>query len=199
MKVKAVLVGDSGVGKTAIFKRLESNTFDDNYITTVGGAFTKIITTNNKNVEVEIGFWDTAGQERFNNIIPMYFQKADFVIAVYDVTTQLSFDNLSRWINIVHEKAPENTKIILVGNKVDKEDRIIDLDDAINVSNEYGAIGAFETSAKTGDGIDMLVNEIVNACSCGDDNSGDKVDDGASIKEVNTNPEEVDHQQRCIC
>ncbi len=49
----------------------------------------KNITIGNEIVKLQI--WDTAGQERYFALTKQYFQKADGVIVVYDITDKLSF------------------------------------------------------------------------------------------------------------
>ena len=39
-----------------------------------------------------------AGQERYRSITKQYFRKADGVICMYDVTSEVSFKNLRNWI-----------------------------------------------------------------------------------------------------
>lgn len=38
-KLKVILLGDAGVGKTSITLRFTSNSFDENYKSTLGGKF----------------------------------------------------------------------------------------------------------------------------------------------------------------
>lgn len=192
MQVKAVLIGDSGVGKTSIFQRLESDTFNEDHVITVGGAYTKISTKNSMNIPIDIGFWDTAGQERFRNVIPMYFQKAHFVIAVYDITNKDSFNNLNQWVEIVRDKAPEDVKIIFIGNKADIENRQVEYEDAEKLCKELGGCAFLETSAKTRFGLDDLINEITNLC--------DNVDDKEKEEEIHVNEDNKnDTQERKSC
>jgi len=64
---KILIIGESGVGKTAIMQRLCEDTYDNVYISTVGVDFKpKILNIRGKVVKMQI--WDTAGQERFRNI-----------------------------------------------------------------------------------------------------------------------------------
>ena len=42
--------------------------------------------------------WDTAGQERFRTITSSYYRGAHGIIVVYDVTDQVSFNNVRQWL-----------------------------------------------------------------------------------------------------
>lgn len=161
-RVKIVLIGNSCVGKTAIFTRIDIGTFTDDYISTVGGSFTKIEETN-RDKKVELGFWDTAGQEKFRNVVPMYFQRAGFILVVFDITDKKSFDDIDIWISMAKERAPTDAKIIVVGNKSDLSDkRVISHDEGVKKASEASALAYVETSAKTGDGIEFLTRSIID-------------------------------------
>jgi len=157
---KIVLIGDSGVGKTSLFQRFDSDTFQEDHIFTVGGAFAKV-SIQTENGSIDCGVWDTAGQERFRNVVPMYFQKADYIIVVYDVTNKESFDSVDSWIEMAKDKAPADAKIVLVGNKIDlNEKRSVSFDEGTQFSSSKQISIFIETSAKTGHGTQLLLKEI---------------------------------------
>ena len=71
---KVVVVGDSGVGKTALLLRFVSDTYNDMQASgTIGGTFLakKILVDGNF---INLKIWDTAGQERFRSIVKMYYR-----------------------------------------------------------------------------------------------------------------------------
>ena len=58
---KTVIIGNSGVGKSAILVRFVDNQLTEHYHATIGVDFRfKTIQVDNKNVKFQI--WDTAGQ-----------------------------------------------------------------------------------------------------------------------------------------
>ena len=58
---KTVIIGNSGVGKSAILVRFVENQFSEHYLATIGVDFRfKTIKVDDKNVKFQI--WDTAGQ-----------------------------------------------------------------------------------------------------------------------------------------
>ncbi|OHT07470.1 Ras-related protein Rab-43 [Tritrichomonas foetus] len=165
LKFKAVLIGDSTVGKTALFQRLESDTFEESHIPTVGGSYSRISITSSTQCVFDIGLWDTAGQERFRNVVPMYFQNANIILVVYDITNRESYDNIGSWIELANQKAPANTKLILIGNKSDLDDiRAISLSEMQDTRDHFKFFGAVETSALNGRGVDILLSIIEDAC-----------------------------------
>jgi small GTP-binding protein len=67
--------------------------------------------------------WDTAGSERFKSLIPTYLKNANAIILTFDITNKASFHSLGNWLNEIKDKIPENTFIIVAGNKLDLESK----------------------------------------------------------------------------
>ena len=159
-----LIIGDSCVGKTSLLTRYTTGTFKEEYIATVGiDYYTKNETINDKIISIKL--WDTVGQERYKALTQNFFKNAEGVMVVYDITKVESFDNLKFWINSIKQNM-ENKNIIIpviiIGNKVDMEDlREISNENAENFAKENN-YKYFETSAKTGEGIDNAVRELVN-------------------------------------
>lgn len=149
---KFIIIGSSGVGKTAILKRLVEDTFTEESQSTIGVEFdSTILTIDDKKVKLQI--WDTAGQERFRSIAKAYYRNAVGVILVFDITERKSFDDLSTWLNDVHTLCDPNAVIQLIGNKCDLTDqRVVTLTEAENFAEQHH-MKYLETSAKGGDNV----------------------------------------------
>ena len=81
---KFIIIGSSGVGKTAVLKRLVEDTFTEESQSTIGVEFdSTILSIDEKKVKLQI--WDTAGQERFRSISKAYYRNAVGVILVFDI------------------------------------------------------------------------------------------------------------------
>lgn len=159
-KVKVVFVGNSGVGKTALFHRFEKNEFCRDISSTIGGACTNVNVEIENSEEVPLIVWDTAGQESFRAIVPMYFSRAAFILIVYDVSSAQSFQAVRDWYALSKEKAPEDAKIILIGNKADLENREVSYQELDELAVELDTFLHTETSAVTGSGIHDLLQSI---------------------------------------
>ena len=46
---------------------------------------------------------DTAGQERFETLTAQYYRRAQGIILVYDITSEQSFGNVSKWLRNIEE------------------------------------------------------------------------------------------------
>ncbi|RXM97057.1 EF-hand calcium-binding domain-containing protein 4B [Acipenser ruthenus] len=117
---KVVLVGNSSVGKTSLLRRFCDDCFYPGTSATVGIDYSvKTVTVDNSQVALQM--WDTAGQERYRSITKQFFRKADGVIVMYDITSELTFTSVRQWLTSVQEGAGDDIPIMLVGNKTDKE------------------------------------------------------------------------------
>lgn len=67
--------------------------------------------------------WDTAGQERFRTITYQFYRQANGMIIAFDLTNEQSFDNVKTWMNSIYKHADPNIAKVLVGNKLDLEDK----------------------------------------------------------------------------
>jgi Ras-related protein Rab-1A len=156
--LKVVAIGDMAVGKTSITMRFVKEKFSDKYQATIGVAHAlKKLSVINK--EVTMSIWDTGGQEMFDFIRPHYYMGADGGLIVYDVTRTESFANVERWFEEIYKNCG-NIPIILIGNKIDlKEDRIISTEEGEEFSQQK-CVKHFETSAKTGENILDVMEEL---------------------------------------
>ena len=158
-KYKMIIIGDSAVGKTCIFKKITSGVFNEKTISTIGidrRTLTFIIKNSEGNVmEVDVQLWDTAGQERFRSITAGYYKASQGLLLMYDITKKESFDSIENWIKNIKESLGEDEKyvIVLLGNKVDlandnPELRMVSTEDAENLCKEKGIYWGGECSAK---------------------------------------------------
>ncbi|PIA29179.1 hypothetical protein AQUCO_06200041v1 [Aquilegia coerulea] len=69
LRVKLVLLGDSGVGKSCIVLRFVRGQFDPTSKVTVGASFLSQTIALQDSTTVKFEIWDTAGQERYANLI----------------------------------------------------------------------------------------------------------------------------------
>lgn len=159
---KVVLLGNSGVGKTSIVLRLSECAFRPMTEPTIGsGVISKVIETNSGSVTLNI--WDTAGEERYRSFTGLYSKGAAACIIVFDVTDMESFNTLDEWVLTFRENAEEKAKIFIVGNKNDLvESRQVKFDASFKWAQDHGFTYQ-EVSAKTGENVDILFNEVANS------------------------------------
>jgi small GTP-binding protein len=150
-KIKLVLFGNSGAGKTCIVQRMKYNTFSYNTNLTIGAAYT--IYAVEPNIKIEI--WDTAGQERFHSLLPLYARCAEIIIIVIDIEKNIE-EQFLKWNKYIQDNETlfsPNFKLILIFNKHDLNNDFEIPKDIIN-DIQFGLITL--VSAKTGYNIDNL-------------------------------------------
>src|SRR5690554_5744546 len=119
--ISFIVVGDSGVGKTALLRQFVEREFHVDTETTLGQVTTKrSISIPGKNLCLRLS--DTAGQERFRAVTRQYYRGAAGILLVYDVTSRKSFNSLVEWLEDIRRHAGANATIMLVGNKRDLGD-----------------------------------------------------------------------------
>jgi small GTP-binding protein len=158
--VKAVLVGDSAVGKSSLFRRFQGFCFPDTYNPTVGTAWARL-EVNVSGTPVTVVLWDTAGQEDYRGIVPMYCRDCNVVLVVYAASDRDSFENVSWWVDFSTEQAPMSAKMIFIENKCDlEEQRKVEKDKGRAYALSVPGSGFFETSALTGYGIQQVLEAM---------------------------------------
>lgn len=151
---KMIIIGDSSVGKTCIFKKITSGVFIEKSISTIGMDRRTLTFTIEGNKEIDIQLWDTAGQERFRSITTSYYKASQGLILMYDITKRESFDNVGNWIDNVKDSLEDNEYlIVLLGNKLDlaqakPESREVTSEEAENYCKEKNIYWGGECSAK---------------------------------------------------
>lgn len=143
---KAVLIGDSGVGKSNLLSRFAKDEFRLDSKPTIGVEFAyRNIKVRDKLIKAQI--WDTAGQERFRAITSSYYRGALGALLVYDITRRSSYESVGRWLVELREFGGEEMVVILVGNKCDLgESREVEEEEAKGFAEAEG-LCFMETSA----------------------------------------------------
>ena len=160
--IKILTLGDTTVGKSSIVLRFSDDVFDDTIFSTIGIDFkTKFMKVKDSTVKVLI--WDTAGQEKFQNIAKNYYKGANGVLLVYDISNRKSFERVGFWLKELKENNKlDDLYLYLVGNKKDLEEkRMISTDEGKKFAEDNN-IHFIEVSAKTGEGVREVFNNVLN-------------------------------------
>lgn len=161
---KAIIVGDSSVGKSSLLYRYSEQDWNPHYIATIGVDF-KVMTFERESKIVKLQLWDTAGQDRFRTIVHTYYRGAHGVLMVFALDDRQSFDNLQEWIGDVQRFATNGVPIVLVGNKADcAPDRIaVSDEEAEALAERLGGVYK-KTSARMNQGVDQAFTEVLERC-----------------------------------
>lgn len=148
-RVKLVLLGASGVGKSCLVLRYVRGQFDPTSKVTVGAAFMSHSVHLPDGTTIKFEIWDTAGQERYASLAPLYYRGASAAAVVYDITDRDTLVKAKHWISELQKNASGNLVVVLVGNKTDlAEDRVVSEAEGQLFASSQGMLYV-ETSAKT--------------------------------------------------
>ncbi|MFX0133008.1 MAG: Rab family GTPase [Candidatus Hodarchaeota archaeon] len=167
---KIVVVGDSAVGKTSLIKRYTINTFEKDYISTLGMHFSRYEEMLS-GIMVELFLWDLAGQESFATLRERFYKGSSGAIIVFSLAPEEieSYHHIDKWLSNIKE-ACGNIPVVLFGNKADLVDQ-----DALasspnyetsdvhvkKLAQDYNISEYFRTSALTGQGVKDAFQTLV--------------------------------------
>jgi small GTP-binding protein len=128
LRAKIVLVGDGGVGKTALRRAWLGEGFKTEYLMTIGADFASqelslYYPETKSSYDIKFQIWDLAGQPRFKAVRDLYYRGAIGALCFFDITNQESYMNLVEWIQSYwalngHGKMP----LLIIGSKCDLRD-----------------------------------------------------------------------------
>jgi len=199
--LKIIILGDSGVGKTALLHQYVHQSFVEEHKATIGADFvTKEIIIEDKNVTLQI--WDTAGQERFQSLGTAFYRGADACIIVYDITKAQSFQNVDTWRTNFIEQASvdkQNFPFLLCGSKSDlSAQRAVPTNDGQRLAKDNSMI-FYETSALDGKNVESAFLEIATTASNGDDVPWFSPEVANKINIVEGGGKVNESEQKCAC
>ena len=159
-KLKVILLGDSGVGKTSIINQYIKKNFVETLSTIGSEQHYKIIKINKKEIQLKI--WDTPGQTKFFNITKNSMRNTDIAILIYDITNKESFISLKQWYKKLIEVIKKDNIIIgIASNKSDLLNEEVITSEEINTFAEEINVDVFSTSAKNYDNIEEMFFKLI--------------------------------------
>lgn len=167
-RIKAILLGDSKVGKTAIVTKITMDTFLEEELITEIGCDYKVKEGNFDDIQYKIYFWDS--NQILSYLLQSYFKNADIILMVFDVGNRNSFNSLSRYYDII-KKSYNNLKekvIFVIGAKNDIKDKQVEDNETIEFAYKQDIYYYF-LSAKSGTSEDfnkfilLLMNEYISS------------------------------------
>jgi len=147
--LKLVIVGDGGVGKSALTIQLTQNQFIAEYDPTIENSYRKQVNIDDEVYMLDI--LDTAGQEEYSAMRDQYIRSGRGFLIVYSIVSRPSFEAVTNFRDqILRVKDLSTYPIVIIGNKADlaDKDRRVTTMEGKELAKSFGA-PFLETSAKS--------------------------------------------------
>lgn len=202
-----IIIGDSGVGKTAILSKYVKGVFPVAPTPTIAIEFASKIIQIKEGGYIKAQIWDSAGQERYKAIVAGHYRRAAGALIVYDVTKKSTFEHITNWLKNINEMAEKNCITYLIGNKIDLLDsnnnsREVSVEEAQKYAKDNG-LKYYETSALTSvrinDCFEDLLQEIYNERRKIKGKLNEPIDKNAKVLYLNKSTEESERRFENCC
>ncbi|KAK3069242.1 RAS2 protein [Teratosphaeriaceae sp. CCFEE 6253] len=119
---KLVVLGDGGVGKTALTIQLCLNHFVETYDPTIEDSYRKQVQIDSQSCMLEV--LDTAGQEEYTALRDQWIRDGEGFVLVYSISSRSSFTRIQKFHHQIQRTMGSSTfgpaPVMLVGNKCDR-------------------------------------------------------------------------------
>lgn len=179
--LKAITLGDSGVGKTTLLRALRGEKWDGNISTTIGVDYVIVCYTCtlerrpagecdvckgvSRTAKTQILFSDTGGQERFRSTARTYYRSVDVVLLCFKLGDEASVRALDFWYkDIVDCTQKENVRYVVLGLQ---EDLLQDLQTPFKGPFPNGPLAGlsyFQLSSRQPRSLEALLDHLCQIC-----------------------------------
>ncbi len=174
--LKICILGEGGVGKTTLTRRMITGTFDHRTKMTIGVDFHLLKTAildpfapedkgeDIPQIEIQAQMWDFGGEDRFRFLLPRYCKGGSCGILCYDLARYSTTKYLDEWFQIWRDNAPLKSPLILVGTKADLIEEHHEqeaLETMIGIAKRLNIEKYYIISSKNGRNINILINELL--------------------------------------
>lgn len=180
VKIKCIVIGDEGVGKTCMLKRLVKGSFDENEESTIGLESYRCEVDKEKLSQFErasegfsINFFDTSGNSKFQTMCTSRYRTADAFIVAFNVNSRKSFESLGNintencYLGDIKKFSSIPHALLIVGMQCDCQGtRVVSQEEgnalatATTAGSETTNATYLEISSKTNDNIEETVEEL---------------------------------------
>jgi small GTP-binding protein len=163
---KICLLGQGGVGKTCIARRLCFDSFDANTRLTIGIDFYTYdipLVVDGDKTFVRLSIWDFGGQEQFKKMFSYYIHGANGIFMVFSLfNLNNTLLGLNWWYEHLIKQNQKDTPKLLIGCKSDLAANLEKVDELVieNFSKKHKKVQFIKTSARDNLNIKEMFVEI---------------------------------------
>ncbi|OHS94769.1 small GTP-binding protein [Tritrichomonas foetus] len=158
-KMKIMILGDSGVGKTSLLNKYMKPSEPLGKGKPTIGIDYESQRLDVENVPTYVHFWDLSGDDIYIEVRNEFYPEANGIILCYDCSNPESFEHLQRWIDEGSKYQADWSSMVLVGCKADQSSKVSP-DEAKAFGRKFG-VSSFQTSAKDGSNVQEAFKEIM--------------------------------------
>ena len=164
-EINIVILGGVKVGKSAFVIKLTEQKFEYPYVPTIAVEIkSKIVQYRNRTIK--LNFIVTPGDSQYKEDYTPLYEKANFIFLFYDIANENSFKEAKQ---LLYEEVCEYagllkigvTNFYFIGNKADLANRKNSINTVQTFCKKH-KLDLFEISVKTGYGIKLLMNNVLN-------------------------------------
>lgn len=161
-KLKVILIGCAGVGKTCLITKFSEDRFDPRNLSTINAGITSLVISID-DVDYNLQIWDTAGQDKLRDITVIHFRDSLAAMIVFDISQRQTFEEVPSWIELLQSRT-RDVPFLIVGNKYDlvqndPSDDFVSLDELQEMAQRYNC-PCFFASALSGYGVNDCFQEL---------------------------------------
>ncbi|PVF94910.1 GTP-binding protein rhoA [Serendipita vermifera] len=168
---KLVIAGDFACGKTSLLKQFDTQDFSESYTPPLHHV--TIFELQIDGHYIELAPWDTSAHPTAEHLRPHSYIECHVVLLCLPINRQDSLVTIQdKWFpEIAHFCSSPQVPVILVGCKKDLRepspviisDRFVSEEEGHQMARTIGAFKYMECSSKTGEGVDLILNEAARA------------------------------------
>ncbi|MHA2298406.1 MAG: Rab family GTPase [Candidatus Hodarchaeales archaeon] len=160
--IKILLLGKEGVGKTSIARRYVLEKFDQSFKSTMGlDILSHVVKVDG--IKYQLQIWDFGGQAVFKPIRRNFYDAANGILLIFDLTDPDSLNRAREWVKESRENLREEIPVAVAANKRDLVDEIKITDreseEFVKESRLTGPL--LKTSALKGENIQELFVKLI--------------------------------------
>ena len=97
-------------------------------------------------------------------MMSLYYRDADVALVCFDLSSAKTFESVDYWIKEIDKNCKDSRIIAMAGNKsdIDESRKQVSLSMASEYAKNNGILIYSETSAKTGEGVSEIFEQIVS-------------------------------------
>jgi GTPase SAR1 family protein/predicted MPP superfamily phosphohydrolase/sugar lactone lactonase YvrE len=168
VNAKAVLLGESGVGKTSLGITIAEGKYRPPEGSTHGAQFWHFpaegVAGLPENVKAELTLWDLAGQPEYRLTHQLFLDDLDAALLLFDCSDSSDpFRGVPYWAKVLKKQAPTRAVKLLVSARCDVSPVTASQREINYALQLYGLDGYYKTSAREAHGVDVLFSRLLNS------------------------------------